>query len=982
MTHHGDDTRNWGQWSEVAAALCLGGAIAAVFAQTGGPEPHPSAVVGELTFSGGGKHGDFRFVWTLIAGAFAGYGLVALCGRRAEEVRGTFREMLIYALLPAIWWAGSQVLGKPFAAPPHFSDVSLVYLSAALILTVLAMTVVRARHLVRAEIFRKALAIAVGAPFLAAFSVVALCTAAARVFGLPDSFSGSFVLAMAGIASALALVAAALAIAGRLGEAEKSLTRLFLMSQSGLPLAFFALILPPAAQELPMDRVAPLSGPFLAVLTLVAAYGYLSLLLRWRDIGSATGGNLPTASIAAIVVLMLFGNGVPTPYGMDNPLDYYHHGEWLIPWQQWAVFGNVPYLDYSPSHGLVDYLSGMVNHLLLDGTLAGFPQARQLVRGVSALAAAWALHRIGGPWGALLGLLLFPVTGRYPILAALLCGLAFLTAGGLQRRSILWLWSYFIVGTALVLFAPGQGAMMVVALAPVAAFHLWRSARGEPGRLAVSAIGVILLSGTLVLAGPGEMVVAQIRFMLENRPLYGAVHGLDWARSLALDWPVNGAFWELLRGLWLPATLLLLGFAGKRFWQRRAEIGRSIAEERLALFAGAAGLYILLVVPHTIGRIDAGGPSRAGAMTVFVLATLMLPLAARLSPRSRAGALVGLVALLGTLGPAFAHRLSAFDLLHLPGQVRDARPDERVVDGAQIGIPALGKTVVHAALLDRIAPLKAALDGWLNPGESYLDLSNANAHYFYIERSVPIESGAVLTLPAEGMQARSVARLRAAPPPVLLLGTIPSGAGPFTLPLRAPILADWVFETLRSGAYEMVFEAPFLFAVRPDRLTGGSRSDTELQALLIRAFAPPPLEMLPAVWGASARRSESWFATVQPIDDRRYPIGIDQAAIELSLGDETTPDFLLFDIACGTPDVSDWRRKVGNGRVLFGDGGTLEFDISSGLHVVPLKADPATLLAGTVGALELRLSIGGGCPMAKASGFSTASRAPIVGGGP
>ncbi|WP_420405137.1 hypothetical protein [Nisaea sp.] len=975
MHRGGRDIEGGSHWSGWAASLCLGAVIAALglTLHDGGPEAHPAPVVGELTFSGMGKESDFLLVWLLVAGTLGAFALIGRCRSWAvdrPQTRAAFDEYLTFAVLPAVLWCASQVLGRPFAGPPYFADLSLLYFSAVLVLLLLGASVAWRMGAHAAETYRETVAATVGAPVLAALSVICVTTAAARLFLLPDMMSGRFVGAAAATAFLFVAAASFLVLSGRVSKPGPG--RIFAIAQAGLPLAFLALVLPPAAEGLPWDRTTPLTLAFLAPLVLAALFGYAALVSVWRRSDPV----LPVMSIAAIAILVLFADGRPTPYGMDNPLDFYHHGEWLIPWQQWADFGKLPYIDYSPSHGLVDYLSGMLNDLLLDGTLAGFEQARQLVRGASALAAAVAIGRLAGPVPALLALLLFPVTGRYPIFIAVFCGLVFLTRHSLQSRPVRWLWCYLGAGTVLVLFAPGQGAMAVIACAPLALLHLWNAARETPRKLVAAGGGVLVLAGALLLLGPGEVVLAQVRFMLENRPLYGAVHGLDWGHSLAHDWPVNGAFWELVRNLWLPVALLSLAFAATRLWHGRFDIAGILREDRLVSFGGVAGLFLLLVVPHTIGRIDAGGPSRAGALSVFALALVGLPLAWSMAARVRTGLVVALVAALGLLGPAFAHRLGVGDLLRVPQTVRSIAPGERAVDGVSVGLPALGRTIVREPLVARMVPLKAALDGWLRPGETYLDLSNANAQYFYTERAVPVESGAVLTLPAAAMQIRSVARLRRAPPPVLLLGTLPSGAGPFTLPLRAPILAEWVFEQIRDGIYDVVFVEPFLFAVRPERLTGPLPADAGQKDFLARLFAPPHLAKLPAVWGASF--DEDWSgpraeieslegaAGAQEVAAGRFEMSGHRARFEIEPGPDA--DFLLFELTCAT------GKATGRGRVTVDGGVSLEFDLLSGLHVVPLDADPLVLYAGRVETLRLGLDLDPRCSGASVSRFEKAAR--------
>lgn len=990
------------QWGEGAAALCLGVAFAA-FAVTqmpAAPEPHPALVVGELTFSGAGKRLDFLFVWLMTAGSLAAYFGIAQVRALISGGTGTaarFREYLVYCCLPAMLWCAQQVLGAPFATPPYGSDLSLIWLSVLLIcLTLVASLIWRAGGRRTDVDFAVAVGNAVTAPVLAMFAWIALTVAASRLFLLQDIVTARFVGVGAAITLSAVFAVSLLLLSGRMQVRDQgtAIRRLNLIVQLGLPLAVFALILPPAAGGLPWPRIAPLGAGFVSVLTLLMLAGYACHAMAWRGLESGRSSTaISAASVAAIAVLVLFADGRPTPYGMDNPLDYYHHGEWLIPWQQWSVFGKVPYIDYSPSHGLVDYLSGMANDLLLDGTLAGFPEARQLIRGLCAIAAAFALTRIAGPLPALLALLLFPVTGRYPIFVAIFCGLALLTGRPLQQRPVIWLFAYFLAGTALVLLAPGPGAMLVVAFAPVALVHLVWSAGAAPRSLAVAGAAVAAICGLSMLLGPGKVVVYQIQFMLENRPLYGAVHGLDWARSLAHDWPVNSMFWELIRTLWLPAMLVLLLVAVPRIWQKRRSLRELLTEDPRAVFAAMAALYLFLVIPHTIGRIDAGGPSRGGAMTVFVLALICLPLAAHFPLRSRVASVVGIALVLGMLAPAFDHRLSFRSAFASASATSGALHGGVPLDGPAIGIPALGRTLVSPSLVERVSILKAALDGWLRPEETYLDLSNANAHYFYTGRAVPIESGAFLTLPAAGMQARSVARLVQDPPPVLLLGTLPSGNGPFTVPLRVPVLAEWVFSEIRSGRYQVVQRDPFIFAIDGGRLDGPAPAPTEQTALLRQVFAPPKLARLPSVWGRSFGDSDRAVVLRHVTKPHVEQVGADpakrapgsfdivpgQSRFTIAHEREGAANLLIFELTCSAG--KDRQRSVGSGRVIAEHGGYLEFDLQPGAHIVPLDADPMTLLQASVEGFRLELALDQHCGAGIVGGFRLAARAGPHGDG-
>ena len=55
-----------------------------------------------------------------------------------------------------------------------------------------------------------------------------------------------------------------------------------------------------------------------------------------------------------------------TPEGMMS-VDFFHNGEMALPMQQLVSFGQIPYFDIDPIHGLCDYVYSFFNYLFFDG---------------------------------------------------------------------------------------------------------------------------------------------------------------------------------------------------------------------------------------------------------------------------------------------------------------------------------------------------------------------------------------------------------------------------------------------------------------------------------------------------------------------------------------------------------------------------------------------------------------------------------------
>lgn len=53
------------------------------------------------------------------------------------------------------------------------------------------------------------------------------------------------------------------------------------------------------------------------------------------------------------------------------PKDFYHEGEYLLPWKLWYNFGQLPYWEHSPARGIDNYLSGIFASLFFEATAPG-----------------------------------------------------------------------------------------------------------------------------------------------------------------------------------------------------------------------------------------------------------------------------------------------------------------------------------------------------------------------------------------------------------------------------------------------------------------------------------------------------------------------------------------------------------------------------------------------------------------------------------
>jgi hypothetical protein len=95
--------------------------------------------------------------------------------------------------------------------------------------------------------------------------------------------------------------------------------------------------------------------------------------------------------------------------------------------------------------------------------------------------------------------------------------------------------------------------------------------------------------------------------------------------------------------------------------------------------------------------------------------------------------------------------------------------------------------------INRILLLKTITDNFLDKNETFIDISNRSALYYYLDRKIPIEA-TPYNLPHLAMQERSVERLSSNPPPMAILSSSNLNNDSGSVSLRAYPLYKWILE--------------------------------------------------------------------------------------------------------------------------------------------------------------------------------------------
>lgn len=766
------------------ASLVLASLAATAALQLELAPAYPEFVVGHLAWHAGTKLQDLiaapLFVAVLV-GSF--WWLVRRFGATSPPVTAAATSGATSDLATLLmWWALPAIAAIAGAAIGSSIDVRLVFISAAGVLCVLIvsahgiLTEGRVRHAWFGMVLFAALLLSAIPLELALIRG----RAPVRLAGDPDLFGhiqATFILITLGFAMVTSM---ALSAPERL---SRRLPELLLIGQLGLP-AFF-LTLYPARLAAP-DGTITKYGTALGLRVLIVAaiiIGVVDVVRRYRQTrsteqqaGDYAGMHL-LSPIALFALLIAWFAGTTTPPHISA--DDYHFGELLL--GSWSYLqGTVPYVGYIPPHGLIeDDLAGILSFLFYDGTAGSILEARRLAIGILGFIAFIALLRFFGSLGlAVVSVAFLSWSLTWLFLTPFVC---LWLSPSLRTNPARWLSIWIITTPIVILGTPAQGLLLVAASAVMAVTAIWRLWRvggwrewTRPG-LALAVIGA-----AVGMTPVGLMLLGAVGYVLENGPVNQLAYGIPWALSWSAA-PPSGLLFEAIRMSWIivPAACLAIILISIKTLERRG----------LLLPVLVILVFVLLMIPYAMGRIDPGGVSRAGRLASFGWAVL-LPVVAWhwLRPRHKTLLIVAIA------GMSAALNFTPVSLSALMASAAPRIATGPLRDGEAAGLGPIGRATVEDAHWQRLTRLDAVISDALAPEQSYLDLTSRNAHYFYFNRKPPIAITAPYNMVPLAQQQRAVAALVGNPPPLALLAADNIVHDGGSLALRTPLLYRFVVD--------------------------------------------------------------------------------------------------------------------------------------------------------------------------------------------
>ncbi len=983
------------------------------------PQRYSQLVIGDITWESASKHPDYFVLFGFVVFLLAIHlGLRSLASKllkvNGEFAERGFRQLLAYSLLPAGIWVGFIFINEKFT-------LTLLYLSTGLILLTLLFTagLLKKRILISSiQEYTACVGGSVLAILLAWLGGNALILALSRL-NLSWQFTQNNVLLASAISAALfsGLVSLIwLRKQANLDSLLKQTRSLLGMAQLLLPLCFFVLIPSPWMRDGQSFYGIPMKPSLFVLLVGLVGVAYFDLVRRWLRpnvieqsdiieqpdvVERSTEAQIdsshqhypvpsyqPVFSVLSPVCLIGLLVYIKSPlYGVAYIApDDYHWSEFLVPWWLWQNFGHMPFWDYEPARGLINYVPGLLANSFLSGEAASYlavaSKALQVLPFITI--AFLVLPRSIGILPTVLALILFPTANNlYEIDLMLTVGVCILAELLLKQKPVTWLITWIAICIGLILFAPGQGGLFTAATFPLAVFSGYQAFRGQRqplGRteIAVGIILILLIGFTPV----GLMLLGALRYGAEQSTINSILWGLPWSKSKGSNTILSYPLWELVRILWIVVSALL----GLLIYQSFLNSNKSVRQRFLA-FAVPLFLLSLLLIPRAAGRIDIGSPSRLGVASVWAVC-LVLPivLLAAFGQRGKTLTLLAVAILGGTIGSVMDELPSIERLTQHPPNIINVT-NVSVVDGQEAGLPNLNRATLQPEHLQLLQEMKAFFGMLLKPGETYLDVTSRNARYFYLGYPSPKKMSAADNMVHPNQQLRALQEIQKNPPPLVFASMEPTHPEGNALPVRTHFLYRYLAQN-----YIPFTLGRFTLMIHPDQRdrvaqlatqTGSDEfpsdsfiansPETRLN-LLDKLFRITNLASIPSAWGKSLNSLKARMVPQQEISPKIQPslhsitaTGNDRYEIT---GDKPTLTFdlsslnlqgkdaglLAFQFACKrrskTQVALSWQSK---GDPQPNSTNHLDMTLRNGQQLVPLDVAPRWLFAKNIQSIQFEL---------------------------
>ena len=496
-------------------------------------------------------------------------------------------------------------------------------------------------------------------------------------------------------------------------------------------------------------------------------------------------------AVFALAYCFLFSNTSLPIIASDD----FHFGEKLLGW--WSLKqGLLPYLDIRPAHGMIDdYFSQFLSELFYSGLAADYTEAERISFVIIGLLTVIFIN--SQVKNCAISILIF---------ISLLCGTygrqtwLFLVAifsifinDDLINKPSRWILTFIFIAPIVILFSPGQGSIAIVSLSSIGFICFYKICRKLEKRSS-HFFYFLVLSAVVIGITPNfySMLYEALAYVADSGKINQIAHGISWSKS----WNSNdfSIVWrEVLRSSWIIVAVFLLINIFTKIRSSCMSFHINTLVINLPIILISLFLFLLFVLPYSMGRIDASGLSRTGLVSIFSWG-FIFPIACMQIYNIRFRyAYVCFGAIICSM--ISVNMVNKLDINRVKISVVDNINTVEIIDGKDFGVPNLGKGIVDQKHLLRLSKLNSVLSQYLEVGEPYLDLTSHNADYFYMNRLPPVVVSAPYNMVTSRQQLIDVSRLNNRPPRIALIEGSNINFDGGGLLLRSPILARFVLDS-------------------------------------------------------------------------------------------------------------------------------------------------------------------------------------------
>lgn len=687
----------------------------------------------------------------------------------------------------------------------------------------------------------------------------------------------------------------------------------------------------------------------------IILYSIFDIFKRYkinRNLDELSFSLLSPFPFAALLILIFFS---VTSMPVVNPDDY-HFGEKLLPFYIISKYNAIPYVDYSLAHGFLnDVIPSLGSSLFLDGTASTLGEGKRILLSLLFIGFFLFFYRTLGLMVAfILSVILLSLSMKWLLIYTWLVAISIM----LMKINVRKIGGFFpIISLVTIILIPAQGMVFILSILPLV---IYRVISTKTFIFNLKNVGFLLVTLMLVMiAVPWiyNMFFSAARYVLENGLINFQAYGIAWEQSWNSSRTLNSSLmvYEVIRTSWIFIPIIVLCFWILNYYKDN--------DKKIFLYSLFTVFFVLLMYKYSLGRIGPFTLSRLGVVSLGAIPMLFLS-----------------IYFMGFSKQRFVYWtlfLVFWMGLLTPNNLRDTinylkRPVPNITgltNGEDIGIPRLGYGKTNAKHIDRILVIKEITDKFLEKDETFLDITNRSALYFYLDRYMPIEA-TPYNQPHQAMQQRSVDRLSKAPPPMALLKASNINWDGKTLSIRAYHIYRWVMQNYIPVS--MKNNDSIIIGIHKNKLNSFAKrfprysipsSIEERNRLWGYIFVLKDLKHLPISWGKSQGTLNKKIEKIEGIDftprsihwlknvgvDKYKVIGntpyikYDISAKNLSGGNAgmLSFDFIASD-SRKNPVVKVYWIADGYG---VSEAASVKFNVHNGRVIVPLDVAPRWMTA-------------------------------------